>query len=301
MSAAGCTPREASRGSFDPATTAALRDFQQARGLYPTGECDQHTWEVLVESSWTLGTRSLRLTSPNTRGDDVLDLQTRLGRLGFDCGMVDGIFGPLADAALRAFQLECGLVADGVCGPKTVRALHVVGEMSGTGNGVTMLRDAALLRAGRAMNGARVAIGQLSTVGSLLGSLARELRPLGARALILDQQDAVAQARAANAYEADAYLGFEIGSESTTTVHFYRVETFESVGGRHLAELIAAQLGAIDVPCHVAGMRMPILRETKMPAAHVVLGPAERVLSRSSSIASAVTGALRLWISGRAS
>ena len=34
------------------------------------------------------------LTAPNLRGEDVAELQRILARLGFDCGRVDGIFGP---------------------------------------------------------------------------------------------------------------------------------------------------------------------------------------------------------------
>ena len=55
----------------------------------------------------------------------------------------------------------------------------------------------------------------------------------------LDEPDAVAQATAANHFAADVYLGFESHTEPAATVQFYRVPTFESAGGRSLAELIA--------------------------------------------------------------
>ena len=57
------------------------------------------------------------------RGDDVADLQLRLGALGFDAGRVDGILGPVTQTAIGEFQRNAGLVTDQVCGPETVEAL----------------------------------------------------------------------------------------------------------------------------------------------------------------------------------
>ena len=104
-------------------TEEAVRAFQTARGLRCDGRCDENTWTALVEASWKLGDRALFLTSPNLRGDDVAELQTRLGRIGFDCGRVDGILGPRTAVALEEFQSNCGTTSDGVCGPETVRTL----------------------------------------------------------------------------------------------------------------------------------------------------------------------------------
>ena len=59
-----------------------------------------------------------------TRGDDVTELQRRLGSLGFDAGWLDGIFGPDTEAAVRDFQHNQGLTADGVVGRDTVHSLE---------------------------------------------------------------------------------------------------------------------------------------------------------------------------------
>ena len=48
-----------------------MRAFQQHRGLHEHGTCDESTWLALVEASWRLGDRPLRLIAPNMRGDDV--------------------------------------------------------------------------------------------------------------------------------------------------------------------------------------------------------------------------------------
>ena len=48
-----------------------MRAFQRHHGLPDSGRCDEATWISLVEASWRLGERSLRLIAPYLRGDDV--------------------------------------------------------------------------------------------------------------------------------------------------------------------------------------------------------------------------------------
>ena len=45
----------------------------------------------------------------------------------------------------------------------------------------------------------------------------------------------------------------------------------------------------------VQGMSVPILRETRMPAVVVELGPASTVVERASSLAAALSAALGRW------
>jgi peptidoglycan hydrolase-like protein with peptidoglycan-binding domain len=54
----------------------------------------------------------------------VAHLQQMLIDQGYDPGPVDGIFGPRTDAAVREFQRDRGLAADGVVGPLTWAALN---------------------------------------------------------------------------------------------------------------------------------------------------------------------------------
>ena len=67
---------------------------------------------------------SLRL---NSAGPDVVALQHALAAAGFAPGDFDGVFGGGTEAALIAFQRSEGLVADGVAGPKTAKALGLDG------------------------------------------------------------------------------------------------------------------------------------------------------------------------------
>lgn len=75
--------------------------------------------------------RNLYLTSPMMYGDDVKEVQARLNQLGFNCGTVDGYFGPMTDSAVRSFQSSRGLTVDGIVGPITWNALFSGGGGSG--------------------------------------------------------------------------------------------------------------------------------------------------------------------------
>ena len=61
---------------------------------------------------------TLMLTTPFTTGQAVKDLQTALDRHGAKL-TVDGIFGPLTEAAVKIFQKSHLIPADGIVGPLT--------------------------------------------------------------------------------------------------------------------------------------------------------------------------------------
>jgi N-acetylmuramoyl-L-alanine amidase len=114
----------------------------------------------------------------------------------------------------------------------------------------------------------------------------------------LDEPDAGAQASAANHFAADVYLGFESDTAPSAMVQFYRVPTFESAGGRSLAELIAQRLGQLEgATPEVRGMRLPMLRETRMPAVQCIFGPVRTAIDAGPAIASAIVDALEQWVS----
>lgn len=75
---------------------------------------------VVVAPSPTPSSTSLKQGST---GQAVKDLQTKLNSLGFDCGQVDGDFGPKTEAAVEAFQTAAGIEVDGHVGPQTMAAL----------------------------------------------------------------------------------------------------------------------------------------------------------------------------------
>lgn len=65
--------------------------------------------------------RVLRLGS---RGSDVRGLQEALAIRGYDPGPLDGVFGPLTQAAVEAFQRDGQIQVDGVVGPETRHAME---------------------------------------------------------------------------------------------------------------------------------------------------------------------------------
>lgn len=68
--------------------------------------------------------RTLKLTTPPMTGEDVRNLQKALSLEGYAINC-DGVFGAGLDKALKAFQEEYGIVADGVVGPATLVMLKL--------------------------------------------------------------------------------------------------------------------------------------------------------------------------------
>ena len=237
---------------------------------------------------------------PNLRGDDVAELQRQLGRLGFDPGRVDGIFGPNTTAALAEFQRNVELTpADGICGAETVRALRRLSGRAVAGPAVHMVREYERLSHGeRTLLGRRVVVGQLGGLAKLARTLARALRMAGSSVLVLDDPDGARQAAAANRFRADVYLGLTTAAAAAGRIAFYATADFESLGGHQLAEQLHAELTPV-LPVPVAsplGMRLPVLRETRMPAVLLELGPTRPVVDQSPAVAAAVARALARWV-----
>lgn len=253
---------------------------------------------ALVEASWELGDRHLYVRqSPYLRGDDVAELQRILGQLGFDAGRVDGIFGPATARALADFQENVGLPADGVCGYDTFDALRRVGTRVADRPSVAEVREVEALRTlTPRLSRTRVALGCFAGLDRLTRTLGRQLRSAGASVAELDQLEGSAQAASANRFGADLYLGITAAAERCS-VAYYQVPGFESVGGRRLAGLVCDRLISLGfVAGEPLGMRLPVLRETRMPAVMIELGPVEHVARQAVAVAEALALALRAWV-----
>jgi N-acetylmuramoyl-L-alanine amidase len=288
-------------GRFEHATGAAIRRFQADRGLRVDGSCGPQTWSSLVEAGYELGDRFLYLRSPMQRGEDVADLQERLGSLGFDAGRVDGIFGPDTGSALEEFQRNCGLTADGICGPDTIASLARLASRQAGPTSVAHVREMERLRGDAGdLPGHRVVIGHGGDSGILADGLARILREAGAEVTVINHPDGSAHADEANRQTAHLYVGLRLVADVTEArLAFYAQRNWESVGGHRLADLVAAhlQLGIIpDLVPTPEGMRLPVLRETRMPAISCELGPADQIVPQAPAVVRAMADAVMEWI-----
>ncbi len=84
------------------------------------------------------------LSSIGSRGQEVRQIQRKLQNLGFYSGSVDGVYGTATQKAVRNFQKNCGITADGIAGPKTLLYLGL-GSGSGTSTNGYSSNDIYLL------------------------------------------------------------------------------------------------------------------------------------------------------------
>jgi peptidoglycan hydrolase-like protein with peptidoglycan-binding domain len=68
--------------------------------------------------------RLLRFTTPLMTGDDIAEIQRALNKMGFNL-QPDGVFGRSTEAAVRRFQQQTRLTADGIVGNATRAALGI--------------------------------------------------------------------------------------------------------------------------------------------------------------------------------
>jgi N-acetylmuramoyl-L-alanine amidase len=254
-------------GEFGPGTEAAVRAFQQQRGLLVDGLCGPQTWAVLVESGFALGDRMLYFRQPMIRGDDVAELQRRLNALGFDAGREDGILGRETAAAIVELQRNLGLAPDGICGLATVAALSRVDALAA--GSVASVREREMLRRGpHGLAGKRVFLTAAPGFEALGDAAARGLVEAGAGAL-LDSSgaDDSTIAAAANQFGAALFLALRARAGSDCLCSYFSTGTFRSEAGYRVATAVEEELAGLLTnatgPC---GKAYAILRETRMAA-----------------------------------
>ena len=128
-------------GKFGSGTKKAVMQFQRANGLTADGLAGTKTQTLLyaqVNSSISGGSSSSGSSSSGTSsgtsgftrtlrkgytGADVTAVQQKLKALGFYSGSIDGVYGTGSIAAVKKFQQQNGLTADGLVGSRTYAAL----------------------------------------------------------------------------------------------------------------------------------------------------------------------------------
>lgn len=74
------------------------------------------------------------LSKLGSTGDEVKSIQRKLSSLGYYKGNIDGIYGQATKSAVTAFQRNCGITVDGICGKQT---LLYLGLGSGSSSNTT--------------------------------------------------------------------------------------------------------------------------------------------------------------------
>lgn len=286
---------------FDQEVESAVRGFQQRRGLITDGVIGPATYQVLRGATYHLGSRPLAyLFSAPVHGDDVFALQDRLTQLGYDAGRPDGLFGARTEQALRNFQRDYGMVADGICGPATVRALRQLSPRA-TGGRPVFLREREQVReAGPRLRGKRIVIDpghdgadpgvvvagvrEADVAWDLARRLEGRMKATGMEALISRGPDhgPTEADRAAFANDAGADLFLSLHCDRNQSPHAQGVATFHfgnghgttSTVGELLAGFIqrelAARTGLLD--CRTHAKTWEILRLTRCPAVRLEIG-----------------------------
>ena len=288
---------ETTSKKFGSDTENKLKDFQKFRGLKSDGIFDHITAEILIEATFELGNRQLYLQSTMIKGDDVFELQTQLGKLGFDVGRIDGIFGPQTVKALIDFQKNFGLMEDGIAGHETIRNLQNINNKETPDTQISKIKEIEALRnKSAALKSRRLVIGHFGNGATLANATARMLRKKGAKVIDLNNPDEDVQARTANGFEAEIYLGFKIENDSYSTISYFKTKNSQSEGGFRLASQCSKEITkAVGIETGTAGMQLPILRATKMPAILCSVGPPGEIIKNTEEIAIALATAISNW------
>ena len=140
-------------GKFGSGTKNAVIQFQRANGLTADGLAGTKTQTLLyaqVNNGISGGTSSSGSSSSGTSsgtsgftrtlrkgytGADVIAVQQKLKELGFYSGSVDGVYGTGSIAAVKKFQQQNGLTADGLVGSRTYTALMSASTGSSSNSG----------------------------------------------------------------------------------------------------------------------------------------------------------------------
>lgn len=285
---------------FDEATELAVRHFQQRRGISVDGMVGTETYSALTGAHWRLGDRVLsHIPGQLLVGDDVSALQVQLLELGYDLVRADGIFGAWTAEATRSFQRDYGLVADGICGPATLRALRQLGRRVVGGRPQLLREMVAVATSGPSLLGKRVVIdpghggadpgvmhggvSEAELVWDLASRLEGRLTAVGVTTLLTRGSGNGAtdgqRAALANDVGADVVLSLHVDGTASTrpnglASYYYGAGETSSTIGERLADLVQRELvartGLLDARVH--GKTWAILRLTRMPTVRVELG-----------------------------
>ena len=290
-------PSTGKKSEFTEQTAESLRSFQKSRHLETTGICDLSTWFALVEAGYRLGDRLLYLQSPMLRGDDVAELQKLLGTIGFDTGRVDGIFGENTEKAVRDFQRNAGLPVDAIFGPDSLHMLNRLGDM-GSGRPVAAVREQeSLLTRNTNLENRQIVIGEAGGLGSIINGFSRELSSRQLKVETVSHYDVTQHAQLCNVINADLYIGISSSSDTSRSISYFSNQRYVSPGGAYLADLLHERfVPTLGLSLEKHGRSDQVLRETRMPAVVLRIGPTSDLIAFAPDLAVLTADAVITWL-----
>ena len=289
---------------FDERVRDAVVAFQRDRGITVDGIVGPETFERLEEARWLLGDRVLSYQPGHPFvGEDVLQLQRHLNRMGFECGREDSHFGPKTDGALRDFQRNVGLDRDGVAGPETLRALGRLHRTVGDQSAHQARERYSLSKLQTGLAGKHVIIDpgrggleegnryedldEAKVVAAIASQIEVRLAALGTRVTLTRPttntsfKPMTAKDRALFCNETDADLVVSLHADPSDSApenlgvfYFGQSDTVFSAAGREAASSIAEGLADAlpDRTIHSGPRTYDILRLTRMPTVRIAFG-----------------------------
>lgn len=290
---------------FDADLEAAVLAFQQARGLISDGIVGSSTQSALDDASYVLGTRDLSyIVSSPLAGDDVAQLQRRLGELGFYAGIVDGTFASLTHSAVTEFQRDCGLSAGGVVEAETLDTLGRFSTLFKGGDVSSLVEKERVRTSGPMLAGKRVVLDPgpsgsenpirietasgTFTDAELMWDITQRLSARMNQAgveVFLSRPEAMIptdpeRAEIANAFNADLMISLRLDrhpnpvGNGIASFYFGNSLGSESMLGEALSGFIQREIVSRTElrDCRTHGRSWPLLRMTRMPSIQMVLG-----------------------------
>lgn len=289
---------------FDDALDAAVRRFQQDRGISIDGIVGPGTFRRLEEARWNLGDRVVSFSVGHlTAGDDIAQLQERLTTLGFDSGRIDGVFGPDTDRALREFQRNVGIDVDGTCGPDVWRALDRLARTV-RGGAAGTLRSELLHRMSRTGVADKVVVidpghggpdygevghrlAEAIVADDLCRRIEGRLAAIGTQVLVTRPGtheletpiDEASRANFANNTGADLVVSLHTDFEDSgrargVATYYFGHDRDLSAAGQRFADIVQSEItrrtDLVDCRCHAK--TWDLLRMTRMPAVRIEFG-----------------------------
>jgi N-acetylmuramoyl-L-alanine amidase len=222
------------------------------------------------------------------RGDDIAALQSRLTEMGFDCGRVDGIYGPRTESAVKEFQKSVGATVDGKCGPATIIALIRLTKIVSGGAPSTLRQNATQQSRGPALANKVIVLnpeGSNELVYDVAVRTEGRLLALGASVFLTRGNDnnpsELERIEFSNKSSADLMISLNVDSYVNEKAHgaatyFYGSDAHgvHSIVGERFASLVQREICArTDLTnCRIHAKTWDLLRLTMAPTVRIDLG-----------------------------